>query len=392
MKKIIILTFLLLLLSGCYNYRDLNKLAITSAIGISKDGDNYSITIQVINTQKSGSDSSSSSSDKPKFTIYEKQGKTIDEALKGIILESPRDVYLSHLSILVIDEEVAKEGLEDIIDLFARDTKFRKQFLVLISKNNESKDILSILTNLESHNAKNIRDSILTDKEYLSASDDITFEDILINLLNDKKDIVIPSVITLGNTEKGEKNNNTKESIPSARIVLDDTAIFKDDKLIGYIDNSDSVNLSIIKDEIKNSYYNYKCNNDKYTGIEIVKLNTKINTDNSPNIKIEVNIKGYISSTNCDYNLKNYKDIEKLEKDISNDISKNIMKTINKVINKYNTDIFGFNDIIYKDNPKTYKELENIYGKDILKNLSFDINTNLRLITKGNILKEIKND
>ena len=149
MKKIIILIPLLFILGGCYNYRDLNKLAITSALGISKDGDEYSITIQIINTQKSGSDAQSGSNDKPKFTIYEKKGKTIDEALKGIILESPRDVYLSHLSLLIFDEEVAQEGLLNIIDLFARDTKFRKQFLVLISKNNESKEILSILTNLE---------------------------------------------------------------------------------------------------------------------------------------------------------------------------------------------------------------------------------------------------
>ena len=212
------------------------------------------------------------------------------------------------------------------------------------------------------------------------------------NLLNDKIDIVIPSVIVKGNTEKGETNKNTEESIPSARIILDDTAIFKEDKLIGYISNDDSINLSIIKDEINTSYYSYKCDNNNYTGIEIVKLNTKINTDDSPNLKIKINIKGYINSTDCNYDLKDYKDIEKLEKDIGNDISKNINKTINKVINNYNTDIFGFSDTIYKNNPKNYKELKDKYNDDILKNLTFDIETNLSLITKGNILKEIEND
>lgn len=391
MKKNIILISILFLLSGCYNYRDLNKLAITSAIGISKENDTYSVTIQVINTQKNGSESSASG-DKPKFTIYEKQGKTIDEALQMIILESPRDIYLNHLSLLVIDDKVAKEGLENIIDLFARDTNFRKQFLVLISKQNSAKEILSVLTNLESHNAKNIRDSILTDKDYLGATSYVTFEDILINLLNDKTEVIIPSIIVEGNIKEGNKNDNTETSIPNARIILDETAIFKNDKLIGYISNTDSIYLSMIKNEIKTSYYNYNCNQDKYTGIEIVNLKSKINTNNSPNINIEINIEGYINSSNCDYDLNNYKEIERLEKDIGNDISTNIKKMITNIINTYNSDIFDFKDIIYKNNPKIYKYLKEKYADEILKNLTFDINTNLKLITKGNILKEIEND
>lgn len=389
MKKNIILLLFLLLLSGCYNYRDLNKLAITTALGISKNGDKYIVTIQVINTQKQGSESSSS--EKPKFTIYEKEGRTIDEALKNIILESPRDVYLNHLSLLIIDENVARDGLINIIDLFARDTKFRKQFFVLISKNNESNNILSILTNLESLNSKNIRDSILTDKEFLSAANDITFEDILIGLLNDKKDIVISSIIKEGNIKEGETNNTTEKSVPSARVLLDDTAIFKDDKLIGYINENDSIYLSFIKNEIKMSYYNYNCESDKYTSVQIVDSKTKIDTNNSPNIKIKINTKGYINNTNCDYNLKDYKSIEKLEKDISTDLENKLSNSITYIINKYNSDIFGFKDMIYKNNPKLYKELIKKFDNDLLKNLKFDIDVDINLVTKGNILKEIEN-
>ena len=390
MKKIILLLPFIIILSGCYNYRDLNKLAITSALGIGKNGENYEVTIQVINTQKQGNETSSS--DKPKFTIYKKEGKTIDEALKKIILESPRDIYLNHLSILIIDDQVAREGLTSIIDLFARDTRFRKQFLVLISKNNETNKILSILTNLETLNAKNIRDSILTDAEYLGASYNITFEDILIDLLNDKSEIIIPSIIVTGNTSKGKTDNNTEKSVPDSRVILDDTAIFKGDKLIGYISNKDSINLSYIKNEIKMSYYNYNCEKNKYTSINITKSKSDINIKNEKDLNINLNIKGYINNTNCDYDLTNYKDIEKMEKKIGNDLEKNIIKTIYNIIDKYNSDVFGFQDIIYKTNSKIYKILHEKYNNYILKNLNIKVNVKLNLITKGNILKEIKND
>ena len=54
MKKIrlLLITILIFISTGCYNYRKLTKLAITSAIGINKTDDGYELIIQVINTQK----------------------------------------------------------------------------------------------------------------------------------------------------------------------------------------------------------------------------------------------------------------------------------------------------------------------------------------------------
>ena len=76
MKKIKILISLLIifLVTGCYNYRELNKLAITSAIGINKADDGYELIIQVVNTQKQGSDGSSAS-EQLKFIVYKSEGK-----------------------------------------------------------------------------------------------------------------------------------------------------------------------------------------------------------------------------------------------------------------------------------------------------------------------------
>ena len=81
------------------------------------------------------------------------------------------------MALLVISEEVAKDGLNDIIDLFARDSEFRKQFLVLVSKEKDTSDILSILTALETLNSKKIKDSLYTDEKYLGVSNIVNFED-----------------------------------------------------------------------------------------------------------------------------------------------------------------------------------------------------------------------
>ena len=50
MKKIILISFLFLL-TGCYDYKEINDLAIISAIGIDYKDDEYVITLEVLNDQ-----------------------------------------------------------------------------------------------------------------------------------------------------------------------------------------------------------------------------------------------------------------------------------------------------------------------------------------------------
>lgn len=389
MKKIkfLIIFVFIILLTGCYNYRELNQLAITSAIGINKDGDNYELIIQVINTQKQGSDGSSSS-EQPKFVVYKTKGRTMQEAFRNIILESPKRLYVNHTSLLIISEEIAKEGIDDIIDIFARDSEFRKQFMVVISKKEDTDDVLSVLTNLETLNAKNIKDSIITDSKYLGSSAVVPLEDLLATILNNKIDLALPSVTMKGNSKKGSEGDNIKESEPDATIVLDDLAVFKDDKLVGYLNKQDSINVSTIKNEIINTIYTYECEKDKFVSIEITDSKTGIKS-NGNEIKINLKQNANINEINCGIDLEKQSDIEKLEKDIEKDMQKGILKTIEKTLNEFDTDIFGFEDILYKDNPSNYKKLIQKFDKDLLKNIDYKVNVDLNLYAKGNILKEI---
>ena len=76
MKKIILILFLLLL-SGCYNYQELNEIAIVSAIGIDKENSNYIVTLQIINTENYNT---SIDDNQAKFVIYKGYGKNIQQS------------------------------------------------------------------------------------------------------------------------------------------------------------------------------------------------------------------------------------------------------------------------------------------------------------------------
>ena len=79
--KLILIIIILIPLTGCYNYRELNDLGITTAIGISKKNDEFNLVIEVLKT-----DDKSEESKMPKYVLYESKGKTIQEAVRKAIL------------------------------------------------------------------------------------------------------------------------------------------------------------------------------------------------------------------------------------------------------------------------------------------------------------------
>lgn len=376
--------------TGCYNYRELNQLGITSAVGVNKTSDGYELIVQVMNTQKQGSDSGSTG-DYPKFVTYKTTGVTIQEALRNVIVESPRRLYVNHISLLIISEEVAKEGIHDVIDLFARDTEFRKQFYVLISKDKNTENVLTTLTPLESLNAKNIKDSIDADYLYMGNSQAVTFEKMLNDYLSEYREISLSSIYLVGDEEKGEKDDNLKQSMPNAKILIGPVAVFKEDKLQGYLTKSQSVAYSFIKDEILNTIITHQCCDQKYASIEIVKSKTATSAvKNQPKIEIKVKSEGNINEINCDIDLTNPNDIKKLQTEISAGIETSIKNVINHVQSTYHSDIFGFEELIYKDNPEYFKQLKKQYGNKLFEQIEVEISVDLKLMTKGNLLKVIK--
>ena len=103
MKKIKYLLLLILpILSGCYNYRELNELGITTAVSIDYQDDNFHVIAEVVNPIKQQDASSSNNSP---FVNYSGSASTLQNAFRNIVLESPRQLYAAQLEIIVLSEE-----------------------------------------------------------------------------------------------------------------------------------------------------------------------------------------------------------------------------------------------------------------------------------------------
>lgn len=381
MKKLLPFLLLLFLLTGCYNYREINDLAIASGISIKKeDNGEYQLTVEVVNPKK---EQDTSSGKEPDFIIYTATGKSMQETFRKMIKESPQKIYAAQIEILILDESLVKEDLKNIVDFFARDPEIRSEFYVLVGKDS---DILDVITPLETLSSKNILESLEANNQYLGVANLVTYHDLLANYLNSKMELALPSIEIIGQEQEGESTKNIEKSESDAAIVLSNLAIFKDNKLLGYLTNSQSLAYNFAMGNIKETLIQTDYSNQQFIMNEIIQSSTETKVDVKNNkIKISLKGKASISEVNYDCDLTKNETIEKIQKDLNKSVEKLIKEGITDIIDTYNSDIFGYQDLFYKTDPKYYKKIESDWYTKIFPNLEIEVKADYNIFEKGNL-------
>ena len=233
--KIIFIILVMFVLSGMKNARQLNDLAIVSAIGVDiNEKGEYIITSQVLNPKKENSSGSGSSSSKESadIVVYNSTSTTVQNAIRNIVEESPRKLYLAHMDLLLISEKVARQAnILDTLDFFIRNNEGSNDFMLVITKGTNPQKVLEILTPLETNPAKNIKDSITATNEYKGICTDKTLSENMSMFLKDGQGAVLTSIeVDYGNEEtenskileeennKTKNDNNTEEKNPKDEL------------------------------------------------------------------------------------------------------------------------------------------------------------------------------
>ena len=280
---------LVIMLSGCWNYKELNEYSIVTGIAIDKNNDEYKVSTLISNVPKgnSGSDNSSSNSE---IVVYEGKGKSISQALKDIGLVSPKELYLNSFYILVISDDVAKDGIIDVLDFFLKYSSSRNNFNVIITKGCKAKDTLKIMTSITNFPSQSIADNLKTTTELQGAVKTTSFDDLIKILIEDGMEPTISTITIVGDQNEGFTRENLETSEPKAYVKLDNLAIFKGDKLIDFANHDESIGINIISNDVNEMYFSidYK---DGFVIVDTTSFKSKIKS----NIK---NDKPYINISN----------------------------------------------------------------------------------------------
>lgn len=164
-EKIKYLSILLIipLLSGCYNYRELNELAITTALSIDYSDNNFNIIVEVINPTKQQDAVSANNSP---FVNYYSSAPTLQDALRNVVIDSPRQLYAAQLELIILSEEAATNHMPEILEYFSREPESRTEVKFVIARGDDSTKAVTIQTLLTNFSSSNIKQSLELQQKY----------------------------------------------------------------------------------------------------------------------------------------------------------------------------------------------------------------------------------
>lgn len=391
--KLVIILFGTIILSGCYNYRELNDMAIVQAVSIDYKDKKYEVGIQVLNAKKSAANGGTGADQKIDVTVYHATGKNVKEGLSNISKCIPKSIYLSHMKVLILSEKVAKKGLYDIFDYFMREVESRKEFLTVIAKNKKALDYIKIITPIDNVSALSLEenaDLIQQGEGYIYF---MSFDELYSKTKSKYIDPVLPSVNIKDGTKKGGTDANISSTEPKAKIIFTGNAIIKNHKLAGYLSTVESFGFNILNGTLKNGTINFKCDDkNNYASIKLIDVKSNVDIDvKKSEIIVNLKAKAPVVSFNCKLNLTKPKNMAKVELMAKNKIKNIVKKTIKKANIELNTKALGFVDNIYKNNNKFYRKNKNNLEELISKyKLKYKISLDIK--RKGSIINAIKEE
>lgn len=374
-----ILVLMAILLTGCWNYREIDKLALVSGIAVDKNDLNkgYEVTAEIVSIPTSAKEPNFNS------TKIQSKGEGVFDCIRNMINVSAKQLFWSHAAILIIGEDVAKESILPILDWITRDSEPRLTLYILVSKADTAKDILSSKSLSTEIRSFEIEDMIISNKRLSKIPNVQVYQ-----LLNDvSTDGIYPVLPTVELVYNGDKET----------MALSGGAIFNNDKLVDYMDFEDVKSYLFIRNQITGGLINTTLiNNDSIDNIdlEIFKNKTKINPiisneEISMNIKIKTEVS--IAESSNSINALNKMDIQKLETVAEKTLKDNILKTIARAQNDFELDIFGFGNLVKEKMPHVWKDIENNWD-EIFKGLKINLDVDINVRGSGHLLRSVKSN
>lgn len=378
-RSIVLLIMIIscIFLTGCWSYREIDSIYILAGIGIDKvpETNQYNITAQFINLKENKINESFEP------ILLETKGDSIFDATAKIIKISAKRPYWGHTTSIIISEEIAYEGISPFLDFISRNEESRLGTNVYICKEKSAKEILngeSFSTDLTSYEL----DIMAHENKHLVMVPGLTINEVINQLAIPKFHMVLPTVVSL--SMDGVDTN-----------LLSGGAVFKMDKLVGFLDEKDEVPYLFIKNELESGILNVKTDENNPKDTIILKINNN-NTKIKPRyetekigfdilVKTDVNIAELTTMT--DYISTSGR--QRLKTLAEESLQEQIKNHIKHVQDEFGFDIFGFGNIIRQRNPKIWKQIEKDWDS-IFMDLDFNIECDIQINNSGTLLKPIK--
>jgi len=350
-------------LSGCWNRRELNELAITVGLAIDRAEDGgVRVSAQVVEPGEvaSGRAAGGGGGNRSPVTLYSAKGESVFEAVRKLTTVSPRKIYFSHLRVVVFGESLLREGIAKELEFLSRDHEVRTDFYIIAAKGVEGHEVLDQLTPLVKLPAQKLFTSLQTSEQAWAPTYGVQLDELITSIVSKGKHPVLTAIEIKGDKKAGETQKNVEEIDSPANLTYSNLVAMKGDKIVGWLTMEESKGWAYITNNVQNSVGVIDCPGGGTLSLEIVRSKSSMRAESGggrPSLSVDVFAEANIGEVRCRVDVSNPKEIRKLEDSAERKIVE-LMSAAVERSQQLRTDIFGFGEELHRTSPGAWRKLE----------------------------------
>ena len=358
------------LFSGCNVREDqLKDMALAQALGIDFKDESYNVSFMIYDLSKNRGSSAELSGALTK--VFKGGGESVPYAITNLTTLIGKKPYYSHNRVVIVGEEMAKDGLQTVFDFLYRNAEMRPYVLVAIARG-EAQEILGADFGEVLNPAEEIQNVIMVGA-YYSYVPQTEIVDIAITTLEKTSDSYLPIV-------------ELSKDGDSELVKASGTAIFNKMKLAGELNEEETKGLLWVNNQIQYGTLVCSTSTQNMVSAEIIDANTEVDVS-VENGKIKYTIKASCA-LNIDQvdgketNSLSREQMQEIEQTYAQTIKKQISSAIDKCLGEYKSDVFRFGKRLWQKHPETYREISDNW-RESFSELEFEIDAKVQVSKTG---------
>jgi spore germination protein KC len=371
-KRSVVLTLLLcvsLFANGCWDAREVEELEIVHGIGVeSADNNRVRVIFQYINTSVQGGAQQSGGSTTTFQKPYRNQvieADSIYDAIKQLPKETIARRFFAHTEVFIVSEEyVRNRGIAEISDYVGRDPQFRPNVWLLVGR---GKDLTSLMDTpgIISPIPTQRVTSVLEHHDLVSAYAPLKLGE-FIRYLQSGSTQPFTAIIEFlpGPSRPAEAGHGIlagQVPEPAYKLDLNGTALFKNGKMVGWLDQKESRGLLWLRGEVKQGEIRFPLPGVAGGSVatEINKTKTKVKPvlrNDELIIFVEINAQTVIQEVTSSFPVD--KEIKKLEDAQNQAVVREVQSVLDKAQKQLQVDAFGFGEAVHREYPRQWQQMK----------------------------------
>jgi len=377
-----VLALALTLLGGCWSSREINTLAFIMAVGLDQEetGD-LVVSFRIAEPAAlatTGEQGGTPGTDETTFPIVVR-AKTVAEAMERLRTQLPRQPFLSHSQGIIIGESLARAGVNAILDFFERDEELRRSVHLFVTQEVDAAEIFTrVKQRLRTPSGIGFSELIthVAEAGFIPVA---RFGDFLEHMGNPRREAFAPALTLRPADVTGDA--------PPDQAAIAGTAIFKDDKLVGFLDPNDSTTLQLILGGIRQTII--PVGDNVKADLRVSPAGTRIRVVDAAAAKfqIQVRVRAALDQLHTIGVVEGGDLIDELSRDLEKELKRRVEKLI-ATLKIFQSDVIGFGEALYRAYPQVWKQVQSTWP-DVFVKADIDVSVQGVTTETGSILRSL---